>query len=209
MKRTIYCAVAIAILTAVACKSNDTASQKIDFTQSYENAALALTSAQNNYNTALSSNDTARMNKARQELATATNNYVTSKNILVQHGGTVKQQYESNLTQSEQALSKTSVAVPAAATNGNAAAQPDSTIGGKVGQVLDKGSQKLENAKNTVHTTTANTLDKADQTLQNIAAKKAKAQQGIQDTKGQVQKSAQETQEKAKKLKDDLNSLFK
>lgn len=201
MKKIVYVAAAFTILSTVACKSNDSATEnKIDFTQSYENAALALSSAQNNFTTALASHDTAKINIARKELQTATTNYVNSKNSLIQHGGAIKQEYETSLTQSEQALSKASSSTPASS---------DSVIGGKVGQTISSGAQKIENIKNAGQTATTNTLDKADKAVQNIAAKKAKAQQDIQNIKEQAQKNAQERDEKTKKLKDDINNLFK
>ncbi|PZP51053.1 MAG: hypothetical protein DI598_04170 [Pseudopedobacter saltans] len=188
-------------LLATACKSNDSATEnKIDFTQSYENAALALTSAQNNFATALESHDTTKIKMARMELQTATTNYVNSKNSLIQHGGAVKQEYESSLTKSEETLSKTS---------NTPTASSDSVIGGKVGQTISSTAEKIENIKNTGQAATTSTLDKADKAIQNISAKKAKAQQDIQNAKDHAQKNAQETNEKTKKLKDDINNLFK
>lgn len=192
MKKILYCTLSLAILAAVACKNNDATTQKIDFTQSYENAALALTSAQNNYNAALATNDTAKINKARTELQTATTNYVSSKNDLIKSGGTVKQAYESNLTTSEQTLSKTPAIVPVAAST--IATKVDSATGGKVGQALNKLSS--------AHSAANNTLDKANNTIQ---TQKAKAQENIKNTKAQYDKSVQE----AKKLKDDVGNLFK
>ncbi|WP_447640297.1 MULTISPECIES: hypothetical protein [Chitinophagaceae] len=188
MKKIVYLALSFSLLTAVACNSNDTTSQKLDFTQSYENAALALTSAQDNYNTALASKDTTKISQARKELETATTNYVNSKNSLVQHGGTAKAEYETNLSKSEQVLSHAAaLAAPSAATN----TKDSSIIGGKVGQALSDGSKKIENAKSSA----TNTINKANQT--------------VQDTKTNIQKNAQDAQDKAKKLKDDVNNLFK
>lgn len=196
MKKIAYFVLSMSILSAVACKSNDAASDKIDFTQSYESAALTLTNAQTNFTNALATNDSAKINQARKELQTATTNYVASKNSLIQHGGTVKQEYESNLTKSEQVLS---TPIPAVATSTTPA---DSTVGGKVGQTINKTSQSAQNA---VH----GTLDKASETVKDLSDKKAQAQQNIQTSKDNLQKNAQDAQDKAKKLKDDVNNLFK
>ncbi len=202
MKKIAYFALSFSILAAVACKNNDATSQKIDFTQSYENAALALTSAQNNYNTALTSNDTSKINIARKELETATTNYVTSKNDLIKNGGTVKQEYESNLTKSEQTLSKI---IPAATTS----TKPDSAIGGKVGQAINNGTKKVDDTKNAVHSTATNVIDKANNAVQNIAAKKAKTQDNIKKAGENFQKNIEDTKAKGKKLNEDVKNLFK
>jgi len=201
MKKVAYWALSLSIFAAVACNNSETASSdKIDFTQSYENAALALTSAQENYTSALATNDSTKINAAKQELETAKTNYVNSKNALVEHGGTVKQEYESKLTQSEETLSKLPAAA-AAATQATA----DSAIGGKVGQAINSGAQKVEDTKAAV----TNTVDKVKQTVDDINAKKVKAQQNIQATKEQAQKDIQATQDKAKQIKDGIGGLLK
>ncbi|MFT4204064.1 MAG: hypothetical protein QM610_09145 [Chitinophagaceae bacterium] len=185
MKKIIHLTLALSLLAAIACKNNDATTQKIDFTQSYENAALALTSAQDNLTAALATNDTARINAARKDLETATSNYETSKNNLVQHGGTVNQAYEAKAAQSSSVLAKAVAALTAA--SDTTTATDTTTLVGKVGQSLGKSSQAV----------------------QNIAAKKAKAQQDIENVKKQTEKNIQDTKNKSKKLKDGLNKLFK
>lgn len=201
MKKITYSVLFSLLIATTACNNNGAATEnKIDFTQSYENAALALTTAQNNLNTALATHDDAKINEAKKALQTATNNYVTTKNNLIQHGGVIKQEYESNLQKSEQTLSTiATVSTPNT---------KDSTIGGKVGSTINNDAQKIDKIKTAGQNTANNTLDHADKAIQNIQAKKAKAQQDIQNMKEQAQKDIKETNEKSKKLKDDFNKLF-
>lgn len=82
MKKTLLTlALAGLVLTANSCKKNETSDVKIDFTQSYEDAALALATAQQNYQEAVASKDPARIEAAKIELQKAQDKYVESKNV--------------------------------------------------------------------------------------------------------------------------------
>ncbi|WP_231492015.1 hypothetical protein [Pedobacter sp. Leaf170] len=88
-----------------ACNTS-TKEEKIDFTKSYESAALALTDAQLAYDAALLSNDTARISAAKQQLETAKTTYLNSKTYYTSHGGIVNKDYEQLLAKTNTSLGK-------------------------------------------------------------------------------------------------------
>lgn len=86
------------------CNTAPKSDEKIDFTKSYESAALALTDAKLNYDAALASNDTARIAAAKIKLETAKTTYLKSKTYYTANGGIVN-------AEDEQMLGKTNIAL--------------------------------------------------------------------------------------------------
>lgn len=89
-----------------ACNTATNKEDKIDFTKSYETAALALTDAQLNYDAAVASKDTARIAAAKIQLETAKTNYLNSKTFYTANGGIVKAADEQLLAKANTALGK-------------------------------------------------------------------------------------------------------
>ena len=89
-----------------ACNTATKNEEKIDFTKSYESAALALTDAKLNYDAALASNDTARIAAAKVQLETAKTTYLKSKTYYTANGGIVKAEDEQMLGKTNTALGK-------------------------------------------------------------------------------------------------------
>lgn len=197
---------AFAPVCFIACKSNDT-SEKIDFTKSYENAALALSSAQKNYDEAVVTKDTIKIKAAKSVLQNATASYISSKNNLVSHGGTTKPAYESTLTQSEESLKKV-VETPQPTSVANEATTPAS----KVGQVLSNGNKNIEKASATIekaNKTVTDKINKANKTVEDLATKKAKGQAKIEKTKNDFNNTKKQATDEAKKFKSNLDNLLK
>jgi len=88
------------------CNTAPKSDEKIDFTKSYESAALALTDAKLNYDAALASNDTARIAAAKIKLETAKTTYLRSKTYYTANGGIVKAEDEQMLGKTNTALGK-------------------------------------------------------------------------------------------------------
>ena len=86
------------------CNTAQKSDEKIDFTKSYESAALALTDAKLNYDAALASNDTTRIAAAKIKLETAKTTYLKSKTYYTANGGIVN-------AEDEQMLGKTNIAL--------------------------------------------------------------------------------------------------
>jgi len=100
-----------------ACNTATKNEEKIDFTKSYEAAALALTDAQLNYDAAVASNDTARIAAAKVQLETAKTTYLKNKTYYTANGGIVKPEDEQLLGKTNTALGKpvndtTTIALP-------------------------------------------------------------------------------------------------
>ena len=140
MKKTLLTlALAGIVITANSCKKNDDSNVKIDFTQSYEDAALALANAQQNYQAAVASNDPARIEAAKIELQKAQDKYVESKSVYVAEGGTVKAEYENNLATSTQILGNTSPGIVS-----NVIKRTDSIITGKTNAEIDNTAKEIK-----------------------------------------------------------------
>lgn len=108
-------------LGLTACNTETKKDEKIDFTKSYETAAIALTDAQLAYDAAVASNDTTRIAAAKVQLETAKTQYLKSKTYYTANGGIVKSEYEQLLVKTNTNLGKapndtTTVAPPSMAT---------------------------------------------------------------------------------------------
>lgn len=199
MKKTLLTlALAGLVLTANSCKKNETSDVKIDFTQSYEDAALALATAQQNYQEAVASKDPARIEAAKIELQKAQDKYVESKNVYVAEGGTVKTEYENNLATSTQILGNTSTGMVS-----NAITKTDSIITGRTNAEIDNTAKEI---KDKVNTEKAKLVEDANKTVADTKAAAEKAKADLKKSTEQTKKAANEKIDKAQK---DLNDLFK
>lgn len=199
MKKTLLTlALAGLVLTANSCKKNETSDVKIDFTQSYEDAALALATAQQNYQEAVASKDPARIEAAKIELQKAQDKYVESKNVYVAEGGTVKTEYENNLATSTQILGNTSTGMVSNAIN-----KTDSIITGKTNAEIDNTAKEI---KDKVNTEKAKLVEDANKTVADTKAAAEKAKSDLKKSTEETKKAANEKIDKAQK---DLNDLFK
>lgn len=199
MKKTLLTlALAGLVLTANSCKKNETSDVKIDFTQSYEDAALALATAQQNYQEAVASKDPARIEAAKIELQKAQDKYVESKNVYVAEGGTVKTEYENNLATSTQILGNTSTGMVS-----NAIKKTDSLITGRTNAEIDNTAKEI---KDKVNTEKAKLVEDANKTVADTKATAEKAKADLKKSTEETKKAANEKIDKAQK---DLNDLFK
>ncbi|TDX85943.1 hypothetical protein [Epilithonimonas xixisoli] len=199
MKKTLLTlALAGIVLTANSCKKNDESTTKIDFTQSYEDAALALATAQKNYEEAVASNDPARIELAKIELQKAQDKYVESKNVYVAEGGTVKAEYENNLATSTQILGTTASGVV-----GNVINKTDSIITGKANAEIQNTASEV---KAKVNAEKAKLVEDANKKVSDAKAEADKIKEDFKKSTEETKKSANEKIDKAQK---DLNNLFK
>jgi len=199
MKKTLLTlALAGLVLTANSCKKNETSDVKIDFTQSYEDAALALATAQQNYQEAVASKDPARIEAAKIELQKAQDKYVESKNVYVAEGGTVKTEYENNLATSTQILGNTSTGMVS-----NVIKKTDSIITGRTNAEIDNTAKEI---KEKVNTEKAKLVEDANKTVADTKAAAEKAKADLKKSTEETKKAANEKIDNAQK---DLNDLFK
>ncbi|UQB67334.1 hypothetical protein [Epilithonimonas zeae] len=198
MKKTLLTlALAGIVMTANSCKKNDDSTTKIDFTQSYEDAALALSNAQKNYEAALATNDPVKIEAAKKELQAAQQKYVESKNTYVAEGGTVKPEYENYLTTSTQALgAKASEAI------GNVVKGSDSIISGTVANAVENKTTEVKNKLNAEKTKIT------DETKKTVADVKASANKTKEDFKKSAEETKKSANEEIDKAKQSLNNLL-
>lgn len=199
MKKTLMSlALAGLLLTANSCKKNETSDVKIDFTQSYEDAALALATAQQNYQEAVASKDPARIEAAKVELQKAQDKYVESKKVYVAEGGTVKAEYENNLVTSTQILS-----TPSSDIVSSVIKKSDSIITGKANAQIDNTAKEI---KDRVNTEKAKLVEDANK---KVAETKVAAEKATGDFKKRTEETQKAANEKIDKAQKDLNNLFK
>jgi len=199
MKKTLISLVlAGVLLTANSCKKNETSDVKIDFTQSYEDAALALATAQQNYQEAVESKDPARIEAAKVELQKAQDKYVESKKVYVAEGGTVKAEYENNLATSTQILG-----TPSSDIVSSVIKKSDSIITGKANAQIDNTAKEI---KDRVNTEKAKLVEDANK---KVAETKVAAEKATGDFKKRTEETQKAANEKIDKAQKDLNNLFK
>jgi len=198
MKKTlISLALAGLLLTANSCNKNETSDAKIDFTQSYEDAALALSTAQKKYDEAIASNDPIKIEAAKIELEKAQTKYVDSKNVYVAKGGTVKPEYETILTTSTKVLGATKADVVS-----NVIKKSDSIITGKTKAQIESTAKEI---KEKVNTEKAKLVEDANKT---VADTKATAEKAKADLKKKTEETKKSANEEINKAKDGLNKFL-
>lgn len=212
-KRIVIAAMAVCILSLNSCKKNETMAEvKMDFTQSYEDAALALATAQKNYDAAVASNVPEKIEAAKLELKSAQDKYVESKNVYIAKGGTVKPEYENYLNTSTQTL-KNAVAVTGA-TAGKVVNGAINTTG-----KLAKGTLSTVNgAVNTTGKVADGAINTAETVVQKTglddAARNAESgvKSTVKTTSTEIKKTSTEVKKTAdqgiSKVKEGINSIF-
>ena len=186
------------MLTANSCKKNDASNVKIDFTQSYEDAALALLTAQKNYDEAVAANDPLKIKSAKKELQAAQEKYLESKNIYVAEGGTVKSQYESYLVISAQTLG-----TQRPDSVSNVIKKYDSIITGKTNAKIENTANEV---KSKVNAEKGKLVEDANKRVSDAKNTTEKAKADIKKSEDETKKT---TEEKINKAKQDLDNLFK
>lgn len=199
MKKTVLIFAVFGALLA-ACNSTQN-TEKIDFTKSYENAALALADAQNNFDIAIASHDTTRIAAAKVVLENATAKYVSSKKTLVANGGTAKPQYEQYLQSSTQVLSQpagkeTGTSIDTILTNAaNKKIQTaEQAILDKHGQAIGNISKTVNDGKSKVNAITENAKQNVQKVGDNLNKKQEDSKKKLDD--------------KVNKAKSDLQKLL-
>ena len=185
------------LLTATSCKKNESSDVKIDFTQSYEDAALALSTAQKKYDEAVASNDPVKIEAARIELQKAQAKYVDSKKVYVSEGGTVKPEYETYLVTSTQVLGTQKSDIVS-----NVIKKSDSIITGKANAEIDSKAKEI---KDKVNTEKAKLVEDANKT---VADTKAAAEKAKSDLKKKTEETKKSANEEINKAKEGLNNLL-
>ncbi len=185
------------VLTANSCNKNESSEVKIDFTQSYEDAALALSTAQKNYEAALATNDPVKIEVAKKGLQAAQEKYVESKKVYVAEGGTVKTEYENYLTTSSQALGAS-----ASAAIKNVVKSSDSIISGQVATTVEN---KTAEVKNKLNAEKAKITEETKKRVADLKASTDKTKEDFKKSADETKKSANEEIDKAKK---NLNNLL-
>jgi len=188
------------ILFNQSCNKNES-NVKIDFTKSYEDAAMALSSAQKNFTEALASNNPAEIKAARKQLEEAQTKYITAKNTYISGGGKANADYENVLTSTKKSLEKSKEAVSdlgAAAATETKATNAVSQTAEKINGSIEKADAKINEIKDKA------TADKAkvDNAVKNTKT-------NIQQTNDNLKKTAEDTKENLNKTKQDLKNIFK
>ncbi|MFF5382289.1 hypothetical protein [Pedobacter suwonensis] len=181
-----------------ACNTAIKKEEKIDFTKSYETAALALTDAQLNYDAAVASKDNARIAAAKIQLETAKTNYLNSKTYYTANGGIVKAEDDQLLAKANTSLGKpvndtTTVATTAGKFIDSTRVNADKKVKQVIGAIAT-GESKVKQVSDAVavgQTTIKNNVVKANEGLK------------------KVNDSTKKRLEEIKKQGNDLLNLFK
>jgi hypothetical protein len=99
----VFCLIAFSL---TACNTTTKTEEKIDFTKSYETAALALTDAQLLYDVAIVGKDSLKIANAKMKLETAKTVYLKSKDVYTSNGGVANPKYEQLLAKTNTTLGK-------------------------------------------------------------------------------------------------------
>lgn len=185
------------VLSANSCKKNEASETKIDFTQSYEDAALTLSNAQKKYDQAVASNDPVRIEAAKQELQAAQTKYVESKKVYVAQGGIVKAEYENYSSIATQTLG-----TQASNTVKNIVRGKDSLITGKVSAAVENRANAVQKQVNDEKTRIT------QETKKKVADVKASADKTKEDFKKSAEETKKSANEEINKAKQSLNSLL-
>lgn len=205
MKKTILTIVlAVAYLSVNSCKKNKVSTVKIDFTQSYEDTALALANAQKKYDEAVATKMPDKIKLATEELKTAQVKYIKSKEVYVSKGGTAKTEYENDLKTSTQKLEKGLKVIPNATVAGNQINNAVKTVVGDGKTIVDAGGDKVAQATDLI--TKKAKLNETSQKVQSqVKSTVGKAKSDIHKTTNEAKETADK---EIKKLKNDLGNIF-
>ncbi len=188
--KNLIIALSLVGMISASCNTGNSTNDKIDFTKSYESAALALTEAQNNYSAAVATNDPAKISAAKSALEIATSKFVSSKNAYVANGGALKPQYEQSLEKSTAILSTAATLKPGTIISHGV----DSTVSNEANKRVQAVQSTIQNGQNKV-------VAKANKT---VSDGKLKAQAAIKNTEDNLKKHKDEA---SKKVNDKVNDV--
>jgi len=210
--------VCLLAFSLTACNTATKNEEKIDFTKSYETAALALTDAKLNYDAAVASNDTTRIAAAKVQLETAKTTYLKSKTYYTANGGIVKTEDEQLLAKTNTALGKpandtTTVAVqPTAETNKSLSNLEQTPVAVAAKKLLDssklnanKKIKQVSSAITTGENTVKHVSDAVNTGQNTVKSNVTKANESLTKASDSTKKRLEEL----KKQGSDLRNLFK
>lgn len=194
----IICLFAFGLL---ACNTPTKDEERIDFTKSYETAAMALTDAQLAYDVAVASNDTTRIAAAKAQLESAKTSYLESKTYYSANGGVVKDEYEQLL-----AITNTSLGKAPDDTTTTAPALPVTK------PVIDLSGTPIAIAKKILDSGTRNASKKVQRVSDAITTSEKAINQGVAKTNENLTKVRDTTKKRIDEFKrqaDAVKNLFK
>lgn len=184
MKKKILLSVFALSLALTSCNKSSANTPGLDFTKSYEDAALALVQAQKNYNTALESNDPAKIAEAKTALEAAQKKYESSKEGLVKGGGKVNNQFEKvfDLSTKSVQTGKISDSIKAIVEKPVTAASTVQDLKKAPQQIVNNTKEAVKQKLNSdVEQTKANVKAKVDKTKADLKAKGQAAEKKVND----------------------------
>jgi sugar-specific transcriptional regulator TrmB len=213
-KHFILSLVALSV-TFTSCNKTDASGVKIDFTQSYEDAASALATAQKNYDEALLSKDTAKIEAAKTALESAQQKYTSSKEVLINKGGQVKEDYEKVFEKTKQTIVESTS--PAPIVEGVKSTVENTTkdvVDGVKSDVKTEVKTQVDTKVKAVHSDLKASTEKAKVDVQNkIDQSKTEIKASTDKVKADINAKNEEVKKavdgEVSKAKDKLNNLFK
>ena len=189
--------IAICLITfgLAACTTSTKDEERIDFTKSYETAAMALTDAKLAYDVAVASNDTTRIAAAKLQLESAKTSYLQSKTSYSANGGVVNDDYEQLLAKTNESLGK---------------ARDDTTTVTK--PIIDLNNTPIITAKKILDSTAINASKKVQRVSTAIITGEKAITQGVAKTNENLTKARDTTKKRIDELKkqaDAVRNLFK
>lgn len=194
------------------CNTAPKSDEKIDFTKSYESAALALTDAKLNYDAALASNDTARIAAAKLKLETAKTTYLKSKTYYTANGGIVNAKDEQMLGKTNTALGKPVNDTTTVATTKPLSELEQTPVAVAAKKLIDsskmnanKKIKQVESAITTGENTVKHVSDAVNTGQKTVKSNVIKANESLTKASDSTKKRLEEL----KKQGNDLRNLFK
>lgn len=190
-------AISLIVFGLTACNTATKNDEKIDFTKSYETAAMALTDAQLAYDAAVASNDTTKIAAAKTQLESAKTSYLQSKTYYSANGGVVKDEYEQLLAKTNTSLGK---------------APNDTTTVPVTKPVVDLNNKPLATAKKILDSGTINANKKVQRVASAITTGEKAVNQSVAKASENLTKAGDTTKKRIdefKKQADALKNLFK
>ena len=178
-----------------ACNAPTKDDERIDFTKSYETAAMALTDAKLAYDLAVASNDTTKIAAAKLQLESAKTSYLQSKTSYSANGGVVNEDYE-------QLLAKTNTSLGIAPDDTTTVTKP----------IIDLNNTPIITAKKILDSTAINASKKVQRVSTAITTGEKAITQGVAKTNENLTKARDTTKKRIDELKkqaDALKNLFK
>lgn len=172
-----------------ACNTPTKDEERIDFTKSYEAAAMALTDAQIAYDVAVASNDTTKIAAAKAQLETAKTGYLQSKTYYSANGGVVKDEYEQLLVKTNTSLGK---------------AANDTTT---VSPILDLSNTPIATVKKVLDSGAINASKKVQRVSSAISTGEKAVNQSVVKANENLTKARDTTKKRIEDLKKQTNAI--